>query len=63
MDNSLCVNAKQCVFHAREVEFVGYTIGQNGVKMSENKVKHILGWEAPRSVHEVQQVLGFPNFY
>ena len=48
LDNSLCVNAKKCVLHAREVEFVGYTNGQNGVKMSENKVKHILEWEAPR---------------
>ena len=47
----------------REVEFVGYTIGQNGVRMLENKVKHILEWEAPRSVHEVQQFLGFANFY
>ena len=63
LDNSLCVNARKCVFHAHEVEFVGYTIGQNGVKMSENKVKHILEWEAPRSVHEVQQFLGFANFY
>ena len=63
LDNSLCVNAKKCVFHACEVEFVGYTIGQNGVKMSENKVKHILEWEAPISVHEVQQFLGFANFY
>ena len=42
LDNSLCVNAKKCVFHAREVEFVRYTIGRKGVKMSENKVKHIL---------------------
>ena len=63
LDNSLCVNAKKCVFHAREVKFVGYTIGQNGVKMSENKVKHILEWEAPRSFHEVQQFLGFANFH
>ena len=62
-DNSLCVNAKKCVFHAREVEFLGYTIGQNGVMMSENKVKHILKWEAPRSVYEVQQFLGFAHFY
>ena len=63
LDNSRCVNAKKCVFQAREVEFVGYTIDQNGVKMSENKVKHILEWEAPKSVHEVQQFLGFANFY
>ena len=31
--------------------------------MSENKVKHILEWETPRSVHEVQQFLRFANFY
>ena len=63
LDKSLCVNAKKCVFDAREVEFVGYTIGQNSLKMSENKVKHILEWEAPGSVHEVQQFSGFANFY
>ena len=63
LDNSLGVNAKKCVFHAREVEFVGYTIVQNGVRMSENKVKHILKWEAPRSVHKVQQYLGCANSY
>ena len=63
LDNSLCVTAKKCVFHAPQVKFVGYTIGQNNMKMSENKVKHILEWEAPRSVHEVQQFLGFANFY
>ena len=63
LDNSLCVNTKKCVFYAHEVEFVGYPIGQNGVKMVENKVKYILEWEAPRSVHEVQQFLGFANFY
>ena len=62
LDNSLCVNAKKCIFHADNAEFVGYTIGQNGVKMLENKVKHILEWEAPRSVHEVQQFLAFANF-
>ena len=42
---------------------MGYTIGQNGMMMLENKVKHILEWEAPIFVHEVQQFLGFANFY
>ena len=62
-DNRLCVNAKKCVFHSREVEFVGYAIGSKGVRMSDNKVKDILAWNAPRSVHEFQQFLGFANFY
>ena len=50
-------------FHSREVEFVGYTIGSKGVRMSDNKVKDILAWNAPRSVHEVSQFFGFANFY
>ena len=41
-DNRLCVNAKKCVFHSHEVEFVGYTIGSKGVRMSNNKPKYIL---------------------
>ena len=45
------------------MEFVGYTIGQNGVKMPENTFKHIFESEAPRSAHEVQQFLGFVNIY
>ena len=52
-DNRLCVNAKKCVFHSHEVEFVGYTIGSKGVRMSDNKAKYILTLNAPRSVHEV----------
>ena len=62
-DNRLCVNAKKCVFHSREVEFVGYAIGSKGVRMSNNKVIDILAWNTPRSVQEVQQFLGFANFY
>ena len=61
--NSLCVNAKECFFHQHEVEFVGFTIGHNGIRMSVNKVKDIIEWKEPRSTHEVQQYLGFANFY
>ena len=62
-DNRLCVNAMKCVFHSREVEFVGYTIGSKGARMSDNKVKDILAWNAPSSIHEVQHFIGFTNFY
>ena len=62
-NDSLCVNAKKCVFHQHEVEFVGFTIGHNSIKMPANKVKDIIEWKEPRSVHEVQQFLGFANFY
>ena len=46
-DNRLCVNAKKCLFYQSEVEFVGFTIGQQGIKMSQNKVKDIVDWKEP----------------
>ena len=52
-NNRLWLNAKKCVFHTREVEFVGYTIRSKGIKMSDNKVIDILAWNAPSSVREV----------
>ena len=62
-DNRLCLNVMKCVFHSCEVESVGYTIGSKEVRMSDDKVKHIVAWNAPRSVNEVQQFWGSANFY
>ena len=63
MDNNLCANIEKCVFHAPQVEFVGFTIGSQGVEMSKDKIANILDWEVPRNVKEVQSFLGFANFY
>ena len=59
----LCVNIQKCIFHASEVEFVGFTIGSQGVRMSKDKVADIQDWERPLSVKEVQKFIGFANFY
>jgi transposase InsO family protein len=45
------------------VEFLGYLIGREGIKMSEEKVKGVLEWKSPASLVEVQAFLGFANFY
>jgi len=46
-----------------EVEFLGYVIGREGIKMSKEKVKGVLEWKSPASVTETQAFLGFANFY
>jgi len=61
--NGLGVNIDKCNFHIPKVEFVGFQIGTQGVQMSQKKVEDILDWPAPRSVKEVQEFLGFDNFY
>ena len=58
LDNNLCANIDKCVFHQSEVEFVGFTIGGQGVKMSRDKVADLLDRQRPRNVKEVQKLLG-----
>ena len=61
--NRLAVFPEKCVWKTQEVEFLGYVIGRNGISMSEEKVKAVLGWKPPASLTEVQSFLGFANFY
>src|SRR5690606_35217683 len=59
----LAINPKKSVFHTKEVEFLGYIIGPDGVKMSPKKVETVLQWQPPWSVKDVQSFMGFANFY
>jgi len=61
--NSLAVSPEKCVCKVKEVEFLGYIIGRDGIKMSEQKVETVLGWKSPNSITEVQSFLVFANFY
>jgi len=60
--NRLAVSPEKCVWKAKEVEFLGYIIGRDGIKMSTGKVETVLSWKTPNSLTEVQSFLGFANF-
>jgi len=62
-NNGLAVAPEKCVWKATEVEFLGYIIGRNGIRMAEDKVQAVLDWKTPESLTEVQSFLGFANFY
>src|SRR5690606_38791375 len=47
----------------KEIEFLGFVISADGVKMDPKKVKAITEWKTPKSVHDIQVFLGFANFY
>ena len=59
----LFANAKKCSFDRSAVEYLGYLLGANGVKMSPKKLDTISDWPPPKSVKDVQSFLGFTNFY
>jgi len=62
-ENKLAVSPDKCVWRQTEMEFLGYLIGREGIKMSQEKVEAILEWKSPSSLTEVQSFLGFANFY
>ena len=45
--HGLAVVADKCVWRAKEVEFLGYILSQDGIKMAQDKVEAVLSWEAP----------------
>lgn len=60
---SLFVKLEKCNFHAKQVEFLGYIIGVQGVWMDPRKIESITSWPAPKNLTELQSFLGFTNFY
>ena len=47
-------NMKKCSFGMDQVVFLGYVVSSKEVLMDENKVKTIVDWPTPSSVHEAR---------
>ena len=61
--NGLYAGAQKCEFHKDTVEYLGYILSPDGLRMDPAKVKAITDWPEPRKVKDVQSFLGFCNFY
>ncbi|MBW0497659.1 hypothetical protein O181_037374 [Austropuccinia psidii MF-1] len=62
-DNNLFAKVSKCVFHASSVEYLGYVVSSDGLKMDSSKVQQILNWPQPKNIKALQSFLGFDNFY
>ncbi|MBW0555850.1 hypothetical protein O181_095565 [Austropuccinia psidii MF-1] len=62
-ENHLFAKASKCVFHASSVEYLGYVVSSEGLKMDSSNVQEILNWPQPRNIKALQSFLGFANFY
>jgi hypothetical protein len=61
----LFVNPKKSEFYQTEVEYLGYTINPEGVKMDTSRVDAISKWKEhpPKTYRDIQVFIGFCNFY
>ena len=64
-DAELYAKLSKCQFYHKEMEFLGFIVGSEGVQMDPARIKTIAEWKdnAPKSFRDVQVVLGFCNFY
>src|SRR6266550_3576014 len=62
-ENKLSLKPEKCWFDKKEIEFLGVFISKDSIKMDKAKVRAILDWQEPKNKREVQQFLGFVNFY
>ncbi|MBW0587259.1 hypothetical protein O181_126974 [Austropuccinia psidii MF-1] len=61
--NTLFAKASKCLFHVSNVEYLGYVVSSEGLKMDQAKVQQILNSPPPRNLKALQSFLGFANFY
>jgi len=62
-ENKLYAKLEKCEFGVAEVDFLGHSITQEGLKMDDHKVKAIVDWEPPKSVPVLRSFLGLASYY
>jgi hypothetical protein len=59
----LYVKLSKCEFSKKEIRFLGFIVGTNGIRMDPAKIGTVADWETPKSFRDVQVFLGYANFY
>jgi len=62
-ENWLYASPTKYVFHQDRIEFLGFVLGADGLRIDESKIQTIQEWPTSRRVKDVQSFLGFANFY
>jgi len=62
-ETGLTLKASKCEFHTTEIEYLGYVISLQGLRMDEEKIQTIKEWKEQTNVKGIQSFLGFANFY
>jgi hypothetical protein len=61
--HNLWLKPEKCKFLRPEVEYLGPVILRNQIRMDQTRVRAVTDWPTPKNVLELQQFIGFSNFY
>jgi len=62
-ETGLMLKASKYEFHTTKIEYLGYVISPQRLRMDEEKIRTIKEWKEPTNVKGIQSFLGFANFY
>lgn len=61
--NKLKVKVSKCHFLKQEINYLGYVISNEGVKMDKSKVNAIMSMQEPKNPKQLKSFLGMAGFY
>lgn len=59
---NVSLNVDKCIFHAKQVEFLGHNLSADGITPTTSKVESIKTFRQPKSADEVRSFLGLVNY-
>ena len=62
-ENGLYAKPEKCIFWEKKVDYLGMIIEEGKITMDPIKLKGIKDWPELTTVKELQQFLGFANYY
>jgi hypothetical protein len=62
-EHQLYAKFSKCVFWLEEIQLLGHILSAKGIAVDPNKVKDILEWKSPTTVHQVRSFLGLAGYY
>lgn len=63
LKNHLYVKPQKSEFHVQEASFLGFILREGQIQMDPSKTNAVRNWPTLKSVKDLQQFLGFANFY
>jgi hypothetical protein len=62
-EHQLYAKFSKCTFWLEEIQFLGHVLSTNGIAVDPSKVKDILEWKPPTTIHQVRSFLRLAGYY
>ncbi|XP_063390080.1 uncharacterized protein K02A2.6-like isoform X1 [Cydia fagiglandana] len=61
--NGLKIKKSKCDFLTKEVQYLGFVLDKEGLRVNPDKIKPIIDMPPPQNNHQLKSLLGMINFY